>query len=158
FREGRDKVVGIGFACCCYDFFFRSLRTTVSNILADRTTKKQYLLRHDTHICSKFSQTHLADVLPVDGNAAVAYVVETKQQLHNSRLTGAAWAYEGNLFTGTYAEIDIAEHLNVRTGRVREGHLVITDVATNTRDFAQRTQALIGWLFCFGQDFLDALG
>ena len=86
----------------------------------------------------------MANIVAIDGNAAIGYIIEARQKAGHGRFASAGGAHKGDHFAGLNAKAYIIKHLF--TGVVAKGNIIKADLTLDS-----------GQYFRFGQ-IPDGLG
>src|SRR5213078_3848892 len=93
-------------------------------------------LRHHADRRPQAFLGHLADVLPVDADAAPIQLVETQQQVDQGRLARARAADEAHALPGTNREVQVVEHGLAVAPAVVEAQVLEADLAARHAQLA----------------------
>ena len=97
-------------------------------VLVDRAAEEIGFLRHDTEVLAQLVRRQVADVAAVDGDAAVARLVEAEQELGEGALAAARGAGEHGELARHEREAEVAVEERM-VGRVAEGEIGDLDLA-----------------------------
>jgi hypothetical protein len=112
---------------CFVDLFHRSVEVAVVNVVADGVVEQRCILRHNTNRASQAVERDVANVLPVDKDAAFLGVVKAEEEAEDRGLAAAAGADDGDFFAGGDGQVKILDDGSVRT--VAEGYILEYDFA-----------------------------
>ena len=101
----------------------RGLRLAEGDVLADGAAEQGGLLQHDADLRAQRIERHIAQVVPVDGDAAFGRIVEARQQVDDGGLAGAGGAEQRNRLAGLGFKGDILQH-RVAAAEIAEGHVL----------------------------------
>ena len=105
--------MGIRSLRCSLYLFTCRIKTSVKNVIINRTVEQHCFLRYNTNLLTQGIQRNLADILPINRNTAVSRIVETRQQAGYGRFTRTGRTDKGNHFAGLNLEGNMAEHFFV---------------------------------------------
>ena len=149
-----DELVGIGGSGGAQNLVESGVRLAVADVLGDGAVEQKGGLGNQADLGAQVLQADLADVDPVDFDAAAGDVVETADQVDKGALADAGAADQADHLTGPDVEVDVAEHDLARViakGRVSEGDLSFEPGHGQGAGVVER--------FGLGVDYLeDALG
>src|SRR3974390_1062241 len=108
-----------------FNVFLRHVRLAISDVVANCVVEQHCLLRNNANLCAERSESDVADVLPVDQDAPASHIEETRNQMDQRTLTGAAGAHNGEHFAVLSLQIDMVEDivLLLTVGGIREADL-----------------------------------
>ena len=67
---------------CRVNALFHALsRVTIFYVIGDRVMKEEDLLTHNTYLFAQRLNRHLADIHPVNGDAAACHIIETGNEI-----------------------------------------------------------------------------
>ena len=105
--------MGIRSLRCNLYLFTCRIKTSVKNVIINRTVEQHCFLRYNTNLLTQGIQRNLTDILAINRNAAVSRIIETRQQAGNSRLACTGRTNKGNHFARLNLEGNMAQHLFV---------------------------------------------
>ena len=79
-RQAQDEVVHLGEPRRLLDLLLARAGAAIGDVVADRIVEQHGVLRHHADRRAQAVLGHVADVLPVDQDAALGHVVEPEQQ------------------------------------------------------------------------------
>ena len=94
-RQAVDELVRVGQLRRRDDLFIRGVQPPVADVLHHRRDEEVRVLQHDAQLAAQIVLLHLADVHPVDADAAAVDVVKARQQVDDRRLARAGRADQG---------------------------------------------------------------
>ena len=114
------------------DLLIGRFRTSVRNIVTDRSLQEPCLLKHHTESSSQICTRDLPDILPVDQDPSAVRFIEAHQKIHECRLPAAGRSDNGHLLSGLHPETEVIEYLlvfGIAECHVLEEHLSLFSVA-----------------------------
>ena len=126
-REGHDLIVNGGCFTCFIDFFVASSDTSITNIIHDRVVEEHRVLRYNTNL---FTETRLqvssvqvlhgiflslpfeanvTNILRINRDASGFDIVESVNELQNSRFAATGLANESNSLSWRNFKADILQ-------------------------------------------------
>ncbi len=121
------NVVRLRRLCRRDDLLLGGVGPAEGDVLADGGGEEGRLLQHDPDLLAQRLQRHVADVVAVDGDAAVGGVIEARDQVDDRGLARAGRAQQGDHLAGLGLQRDVVQHLMV--AEVGERDILETDVA-----------------------------
>jgi hypothetical protein len=106
------------------------IQPAVTNVFHHRAGEQEHILQHDPQLFAQIVLFHLADVDPVDVNAAAVNVVKTCQQIDDRRLSRPRRPDQGDRLARFGVQVNVFEHRDVLF--VAKVHLVKTDVSSDS--------------------------
>ena len=76
-------------SAAAHDLLLARLRAAVADVVGDGVVEEDGVLRDHADRGAERGLRHVADVLPVDGDAAAGHVVEAEEEPRDGRLAGA---------------------------------------------------------------------
>ena len=110
------------------DLVHARVRTAVADVLEDRASEEEHVLLHDTDAAAQIGELDVADILPVQSDAAAGGLIKARNQLAERRLAAAAGADQGQHLAGAHVQVDVLEH-RLLLFVVGEGHVPELDFA-----------------------------
>ena len=135
-RRHADEVVDLRKPRRLLDLGVARVPAAVADVVADGVVEQHGVLRHHADRGAQRALRHVADILPVDGDAPAGQVVEAEQQPRDRRLAGAGRADDRDRAAGRHLEAQAFEDLALRL--VGEAHVLEADRAAGDRRAASR--------------------
>ena len=126
--QSQDELFGPGQTGRRGDLLPGGPRLAVGDVLGHRAAEQVDVLLHHADGGAQAFQRHLADVLPVDEDAARRHIVKAGDQVAQGGLAAARRAHQGQPLAGRDVDAHIAQHLVVVV-RVLEADMVEPDGA-----------------------------
>src|SRR5688500_5021084 len=104
------------------DLSLRRVEAPVTNVVGDRAGEEQRLLQHDADLPTHGGERLARQVVPVEKDPSLGWVVEAWQQADERRLARACRSHDGARFAGPDLEGDVAE--GVFAALVREADVL----------------------------------
>ena len=145
--------MGIGRPTGCDEVLVRGICPSVSNIFPDRVSEQDGFLRHDGQLSIQTRQTHVPEILVVDGNPSLNGIIKPVQQIRNRAFPRAGGADQRHGFARLYLKGEINDHR--MTGIISKTYVIKSDVAVNVRQGAGFRGIRDVW--CGIKQFKDAL-
>ena len=92
--EPQDEVVRFGQARRLFDLVVGRVPTPVDDVLAHRPMEQEDVLAHESNRRAQVLEADILDGHAVEGDPAVAHVIEPEEQLHQRALSGPGRAYD----------------------------------------------------------------
>src|SRR5690242_19693517 len=75
---------------CSFDhFLFGCVEATIENVLANRSSKQNGLLRNDANLFTQTVLSHRAEIMPVEADRALGRIIEAGDQVEDCALARA---------------------------------------------------------------------
>src|SRR5690606_17448330 len=111
-REGLNKFHGMGRLRSLANLLIRiTVTTTIGNIVGDRIIEQSDLLVYQRNLTSKRRQSIVLQQFPVQQDLTTGVVVETRDQVHQSRLATARPPYQCNGFAGRNLKANVMKYV-----------------------------------------------
>jgi hypothetical protein len=98
FRESIDELLAMSAPCGIVNLFFCGRRTSVRDILPDRSAKEQHLLRNHRDISTYLRQIELRRRQPIKSNYAFVRFVKAKEKTDHRALARSAGTNQRDSF------------------------------------------------------------
>mmetsp|Transcript_39389 Transcript_39389/g.100639 ORF Transcript_39389/g.100639 Transcript_39389/m.100639 type:complete len:260 (+) Transcript_39389:336-1115(+) len=118
-----DEAGGVGGRRRRRDLLIRGAGAAELDVVGDRHRKQRRLLADKANVLAHPAQGQVAQVAPVERDAAGGDVVEALREPDDGALAAAALADERHHAAGVHAQAEILEDGDVPAGRVGEGHV-----------------------------------
>src|SRR5690606_1513123 len=79
-------------------------------ILEDRTRKEKDILEHNGQVRSQVVELVIPDIPAIDSDAAIVHIIESVEQVDDSRFAGAGTADDGEGLAGPELKAELVEH------------------------------------------------
>ena len=109
-RQAIDKIVDVGDLRRLPHLIHARILIRILDVVVDGVVEQHRILRHDADVLAQAGLSHVADVLPVDQDAAVIRFVKTEQQSRQRGLAGAGRPDHGDLAPGFDFETDVVQY------------------------------------------------
>ena len=157
--EGLDEGVGVGETGGLFDLGLGGPGSTVGDVVGDRTTEQEDLLRDERELIAEIGERVVPGVAAVDDDAAPGGIVEAEQEGEQGGFAGAAGSHDGDLLTGLGVEFDALKDLDAGSGGVGEVDVLEGHLAAETGEGRGGLGGEGGLhLGSFAEEFADALG
>ena len=90
-----DEEWGVGGDGCGFHFPGRCLQPPIANVVIDTAGKQDRFLGHNADLLAQAAHRNVAQIVAVDGDAAVYHVVEAGDKIHQCVLLPRRWARPG---------------------------------------------------------------
>ncbi len=107
-RKRHDKVVRACKPGSQHHIFLRSARSAVNDVIHHAAGKQIDILLHHADGPAQAFELQALHILPVDQDAAAAYVIKAGDQVAHGGLARTAWAYQRDVLPGRHGEVDMA--------------------------------------------------
>lgn len=87
--ELTDEIVGVGATRCCLHFGIACTWPAIADVVADRAMQQGSVLRHHRNGGAQALLRNGGNVLAVDEDPALLWLIEVQQQVNEGRLAGA---------------------------------------------------------------------
>src|SRR4029078_709273 len=126
FRQAFDELVRIRSLRRSLDLLIRCFRPTVGNVGAHGVIEEKRILQHHADVSAQRALLDTAQVAAVDGNAPLQRIVKPHQQRDQRRLSGTAWAHNGNRLARRHMQRDTVQQWASRL-LITEMHILKID-------------------------------
>src|SRR4029079_6447708 len=99
-------------ACGRLDLFLRGIRPPERDVLPNRAREEEALLRYDAELAAQALLGGRAEIVAVDGDAALARVVEACEELRDRGLPRAGVPHERYRRPGRHIQLDAVQDLD----------------------------------------------
>ena len=156
--------MGVGNACGGFHLLLCGVVYTECDVVEDGVIEKDGLLVDVSNQASQTFQTQVANVFPVDADGAFAYIVVTRNQIHQCAFSASALSNQGYGLALGNGQIDIVQ--DSTAFRITEVHVLNTNLVLqafdglrvlNLADVVLGIQYLVDSLHA-GQTFLHGVG
>ena len=119
----QNVVMDIGTTGSFHNLLVCGIRAAIENVVPDSTGKQEHILLYDADVLAQRGEGQLADVLPVNGDGAVAFLhpVEVGQQMAQGSFAATGGSHQRQLPSLFQVQVDIVQHLT--GGFVGIGHI-----------------------------------
>ena len=111
--QGQNEPLGTGQTGRLHDLLAGGTGLAVGNVLGHRAAEQVHVLLHDADVLPQALQGDMADILPVDEDAAVRHLVKAGDQVAQGGLAAAGSAHQRQPLPGVDVQTDIVQHLVV---------------------------------------------
>jgi len=128
--------MGVRGLCCGFDLFGRRIQFAVTYVVSHAAPEERGLLRHNADLFAQTADPDLPDVVPVYGDASFGGIVESWDQVHQSRLARSARSDQRDDLARSRRQADLSEYLTrlIRVAVV-EADVIEPHLALNGREF-----------------------
>ena len=153
--EAGDELVCLGRLRCGDDFVLSGVRAAVADVLPDRATEEDGLLKHNADLPAQRVEAHIAHIMAIQHHLSLTHVVEAGDQIDDGALARARRPEQRHGLPWLGDEADSLQHRLLVT-KVAEGDVLERNPAPNRRQLLGSRLVLY---FDRGvQDLKDTLG
>ena len=108
-RQLTDEVIGIRQPGCFHAFFIGCLESPVAQVFHYGIGEEECILQDDPQLPAEICFRNVANVVSIDRDTALVYLIESRQQIDNGGLSGACRTHQGDRLAGFRFETHIAD-------------------------------------------------
>src|SRR5581483_147451 len=106
----------------------------IGNVVTHSVVEQNGLLRDDPNLAAQREHGHVADILPVNQQAAAGNIKKSRDEIGQSGLAGAAGTHKGDNLAFADFKVDIAQHFaGLSVLAIGEIHIAKADAGTKRR-------------------------
>ena len=111
--QSPDKAIGPCQPGSLLNFLPGGTGLAIGDVLGHRAAEQVHVLLHDADVLPQALQGDMADILPVDEDAAVRHLVKAGDQVAQGGLAAAGSAHQRQTLPGVDVQTDVVQHLVV---------------------------------------------
>ena len=111
------------------NLFLSRIQATIENVIVHTAIEEHCFLRYNSYLLTQRVQRNAANILTIDGDAAIGYIIEAGQETCHGGFAGTGGTNKGNHFTGLNVKAYIIKHLF--TGVIAKGNIIKANLALN---------------------------
>ena len=94
-----------------YDLFSGSTNLTIRHILGNRSGEQKHILGHQTDMFAQCIHIPFSKIVPINTVLPGLWIIKTKQNLHNGRLTSTRITDKCHIAAPFYGQANILQNL-----------------------------------------------